>query len=215
MTLYFTQTDTGAATAQSQFCSGTAAYGSTVQNKTATQGGTAGTGTGNCTISAGSTANGAIFTTDAVGASVVWSSGVGNEITFRLNVTTSNADVSITEVVACRFNSSDVHQERYGQWTGSVSCSTTGVKSISLTTEAQNGGEADTDYLVFIVTLTSTAGHGNSAIAISPSEDIDALGLSQVFTEWQRTIKGILDANHVKINGVATANIAAVKGITR
>ena len=173
MALIFTQTDTTATFSISTRCRATSDPKTPIpmDYKDATDGGTAGSTELTPTIDKTSTEKAFELITGAINATS-WPGGSGNEITFRLDVTSLNADINITGIYACRLNSAGTSQGTYGSWTGVRTLSTAQVETFTLATTAQ-GTTANTDRILFIIEATATSAHGDEIIGLTPSQDID------------------------------------------
>lgn len=105
-----------------------------------------------------------IPTAGATGDSGTW--------TVRVNVTTANMNLTITEVYICRHNSSGVFQEAIGSATGlSISLGTTGVKSQNVTGSAVTLAAGD---LAVISISVSNGAMSTQTAAITRDQNIDS-----------------------------------------
>jgi hypothetical protein len=138
----YTQTDsTSGVCLGSSFCSLVAADGS--GGMIAADGGTPGTGTTSVqkTSSQDETAGDSHSYTIIPAAGTSWDGGTW---TVRVNVTTANMNLSITAIYICRVDSGCANQATIGSATGlSISLSSTGVKSQTVTGSAQTPGVGD------------------------------------------------------------------------
>lgn len=168
MALILTQTDTVAPCGTILACTSPAdGLAVTPQARKAEDGGSAGSGELSVTINKGDIQAGVMFESPAVG-QTTWQSGT---YTVRINITTSVADLLLTEVHVCRVNSSCVNQATVGSTTGlSISIGSTGVKTVEVTGAQQSASGTDRIYIVLIFQQTS---HANGVFGFTPDQDID------------------------------------------
>ncbi len=161
MTVEYRQTDTAATHGSAAYCSGLSAAQTEV-NKAASVGGAAGTATLTAQTNSEGTRYAVIWETDAVGDVGAWPASTA---TVRLNITTGNSNVSVTEVYLCRVNSSGTSQGTWGSSTGLTTSCTSGVKSWSVTTSEMTAGQgvSSTDRLVVVIGIARTGGHGGQS----------------------------------------------------
>lgn len=156
MPINFTQTDTDNNIGNT-FCSGRSVSSSL--GKLATDGGTAGTGTGAIQVDASLTTVVSFNFKCTVNSGVSWNAGTW---TWRLNITTANMNLTLGEVYLCRVNSSDVNQATIGSATGlGISLSSTGVKSGTISGSSQSPSAGD--YVSVVLVFTNTAMTGQQA----------------------------------------------------
>lgn len=103
------------------------------------------------------------------GAGITGSSGTW---TVRINITTANMNLTITEIYICRAISDGTNQETIGSVAGlSISLGTTGVKSQDVTGGAVTIGS--TDYVLIVIVGSNSAMTGQS-FAYTPTENINS-----------------------------------------
>ena len=150
-------------------CGGRAAEIDTNVQREAVVGGTPGTvaKTINVSASAVNTADWAVRWAPAAGVS--WDAGTW---TVRMNVTTANMNIDLTEIHICRHNSACVTQESIGSATGlTIDCGTTGVKSQTVTGSAVTPVAGDVVIVVFVFT---NAAMTIQSIGVTPDQNIDS-----------------------------------------
>ena len=175
MAMTFTQTDNtgsfGCSAAELLGCSGLAASGdlTTADARACVNGGTA--GTGNNIINLFSSETNVVekaFICD-VGSGVSWDSGTW---TIRLNITASNMNITWTHVYVCRIDSNCVNQATIGSNTAvGISLGTTGVKSTTVSGNAQTPSAGDK--VLIVLAFTNGAMSVQAATSV-PDQNIDS-----------------------------------------
>lgn len=179
MAITFTQTDTNSSVCNSSTelaaCSGRT--GGVNSAKVASVGGTAGT------VAVSETAVGSASNVVECGFALTIPAGTTGDSgtwTTRLNITTANMNLTITEIHVCRANSSCTNQESIGSATGlSISLGSTGVKSQNVT-----GGAVTlaADDLVTVVYVISNGAMTDQTFQYTPNQNIDSPFTTAVFT---------------------------------
>jgi hypothetical protein len=140
MTISFTQTDTAAVCGAAAYCSGNS-LNTNRSLRQATIGGTPGTTAVSQSIDSGAINLIAVFFECIVGAGVSWDAGTW---TINLNVTTgTSGTMDWTGLDICRLNSSCVSQASIATASPSVSVTTTGVKTVTVSGSAQSPSAGD------------------------------------------------------------------------
>lgn len=180
MAMIFTQTDTGGITSSNAFCSSASSgIRSGGPSRLCTVGGTAGSApvafglggeeTNSIFGGAGAAHAGVLELTVPAGAS--WDAG---DWTVRLNVTTTNMNMTITSCAVCRLNSSDVNQATIGETTGlSISLGSSGVKTITVAGSAQTPSVGDKVVILFGGDNSSMSAQAGAGV-ITPDQNIDS-----------------------------------------
>lgn len=171
MALSFTQTDTANATCDSTERSSCVGAGTTAINigKAASVGGTPGTGSaGSGTVPGSSTARDFHFFC-TVGAGVTWGAGTW---TVRLNVSSSNMNLTWTECYICKVASDCTGSTSIGSNTSvGISLGTTGVKTttVSGSSVTPNAGDA-----VLVGFVWSNGAMTDQVASFTPDQNIDS-----------------------------------------
>lgn len=152
------------------FCSGRSVTGGTAVSRDAEDGATAGSSEATITLSGGeTTVVGMQLVSDALGVTL-WE---GGNYTVRVNVTTSDMNITLEEVHLCRVNSSCTNQEDLGGSTGlAIDCGTTGVKTITVEGALTSTASA-TDHLAVVLVFTNSFSMSSKSIGITPNQIID------------------------------------------
>lgn len=182
MPINYTQTDTnytfpGAAT----LCSGDTftTGGASEPAKIATNGGTAGSVGTNITLVSSASLDTACIIKCTIDSGTTWAAGTW---TWRLNITTSNMNLTLEEVYICRYNSAStpVNQATIGSVTGlAISLGTTGVKSGNITGSAQTPSAGD---IVIVSFRFSNGAMSNQTAQATFDQNIDSPFTAQVGT---------------------------------
>lgn len=106
------------------------------------------------------------FTTEQIW-ETAWPTG---NITFRLDVTTPNADIDVVAVYACKVTNGGTSPTTYGSWTGTRTLSTQQVEEFTISCSSLTATSGDR--IRFVVVFDHT-GHADSSVGITPSQDID------------------------------------------
>ena len=169
MALVLTQTDTAADCGAVAGCSGATVAGSAV-GREATSGGTAGSTEQTITITKNSTEAGFMFqSADNEPNKTSWEAG---DWVVRLNVTTSQMNITWEDTYVCRFDNACGSLATVGSLTGqAISCGSTGVKSMTVSGASQTANATDEIYIVLVFKNANT--HGNKSIGITPDQNID------------------------------------------
>lgn len=168
MAVVYTQTQTNTlCSANNNYCAAGTATTTDSTQKECTEGGTAGSTEVGRLILGTLTRNNAIF--GIVPGTVTGDSGTW---TVRLNVTTANMNLSISEIYICRVNSSCVNQETIGSATGlSISLGSTGVKTQTVTGSAVTLGAGDIVTVVFKIVNGAMT---DQSFNFTPDQNIDS-----------------------------------------
>ena len=157
-------------------CSGRSAAAGTTGAREMTDGGTAGTSE----VIVGIQNFGTLLyvyndISDAINETTWDAPSGGDPYTWRLNITTAVAAVTLEEVYFCRLNSSEVSQETLASATGiGQTISSTGVISGNITTGSAATSPSATDKLAVIYVFTNTNEHGGDEVfGITPNQLID------------------------------------------
>lgn len=181
MPLNYAQTDTGTGLSNNNnpWCAsgsgvgGPLTGGNVPVDTLATVGGTSGSTQQTRTVAAGT---GTVGSTRcvyfvcklSVNSGVVWNSGTW---TWRINITTANMNLTITDVFICRVNSSNVSQATIGSTSGlSTSIGSTGVISGTISGSSQTPGVGD--YVVLIIAFTNSS-MSTQNFGVTPNQNID------------------------------------------
>ncbi len=169
MALILTQTDTAADCGAVAGCSGATVAGSAV-GREATSGGTAGSTEQTVTVTKNSTEAGFMFqSADNEPNKTSWEAG---DWVVRLNVTTSQMDITWEDTYICRFDNACGSLATVGSLVSqAISCGSTGVKSMTISGASQTANATDEIYIVLVFKNAST--HGNKSIGITPDQNID------------------------------------------
>lgn len=151
-------------------CSSGFADNSTTSSKQATSGGTAGVTAVSLTLDAQNANLDTIQFESAAGEpnSTAWESGTW---TVRIEITTSNKNITGWDVAICRRNSAGVPQERLGNGIGVGGFASTGVKTAIFTGNAAVGELATDQIGITIAPLNSTT--MTQTFGYKPSQNID------------------------------------------
>lgn len=169
MAVNYTQTDTAASCTPAAFCSGRALEGSEL-GRLCQAGGTAGSSEASIINIANNTTNEILFTYDIeIANGTTWGAGTAN---IRINFTTGDTDVTLTEVYVCRVNSGCTSQETLGSNTGlSVDTSTAGNHTENVTLSAASS-PSDGDKVEVVLVFSNASAHGGEeTIGITPDQD--------------------------------------------
>lgn len=150
MAINYAQTNTDSGLNAVSFCAGSSDGGSTfiVCN------GTLGSGTRSVSVTASATLAHTLFQCVIVNPGTSWDAGTW---TTRLNVTTANMNLTLTEIHICRMDSSHNNVSTIGSVTGlSISLGSTGVITQNVTGVAV-GSPAVDDYVLVIYTFANGA----------------------------------------------------------
>ena len=173
MAMTFAQTGSGSAacsgTVEKAGCSGRTSSITSAVDLECLVGGTAGT----VPITAGITSGGTnlcfVFFACVVPAGTSGDSGTW---TTRLNVTTANMNLTVTEIYVCRASSDCTNQETIGSATGlSISLGSTGVKTQTVSGSAVTLSAGD---LVTVVYVGTNGAMTDQTIQFTPDQNIDS-----------------------------------------
>lgn len=188
MAIDYQETDgDGGAPSGSAYCAGVAAAWTTSHDRAAVVGGSAGSvAVGHQNVNSGLSAvvHPRII---APASGVTWEAGTW---TINHNVTTANANLTITGCYICRLNSSFASQATIGSRTDlSISLGTTGVKQFTVTGASQSPSEGD---LVAVLIQVSSAAM-NSSHSYTPNQII-----SSPFTETLADNRGVISFSEME-----------------
>jgi hypothetical protein len=165
--LGFIQTDTTFTNGNSAGCSGRSSSSVTKQ-LTGVIIGSAGTISQTVTLTSAQTNVWGLQTKLDIPSGTSWNAGTW---TWRLNVTTANMNLTLTEVYICRINSSNVSQATIGSATGlGLGLGTTGVQSGTISGSAQTPSSGDYVNIVFVFT---NAAMNTQSISVTHNQVID------------------------------------------
>jgi len=92
--------------------------------------------------------------------------------TIPINVTTSDSELRLTDASVCRVNSSCVSQESLGRnSTMDISCSTTGVKNVTVSVTAPSSFDS-TDKIIVAIGCSKTTSFETHTIQITPNQTL-------------------------------------------
>lgn len=169
MAITYGETDNAVSGADSIFCSGTTVPPGGIFIGTAEVGGSPGTLANTVDVGSSATNQWAGRTQIAPAANVSWDSGTW---TVRMEVTTSNMNLTWAAVYICRTNSSHVNQATIGSATSlGISLGTTGVKSTTVSGASQSPGAGD---LVEILWVFSNGAMSTQSFGMKHSQNIDS-----------------------------------------
>jgi len=168
MTVSFTQTDNASVCGTAAYCSGNSLDTTTLSLRQATIGGTPGTTAVPQSVTGGATNVIDVFFECIVGAGVSWDAGTW---TINLNVTTgTSGTMNWTGLDICRLNSSCVSQASIATASPSVSVTTTGVKTVTVSGFAQSPSAGDK----VMVLLSFTQTGPTRSFSYTPNVTIDS-----------------------------------------
>ncbi len=167
-TLYsMVQTDAASACGTVQGCSASSLT-TTPRGRECSRGASAGSVAASVTVPVG-TRSAVMFESKAGEiCRTTWASG---NWTIRLNVTTSNANLSVVGVSICRFTSGCSNSGSVASSSLSTSLSTTGVKSWTVTQSSDSVGNED-DRVYVVLNVRNTSGSSQS-FSFTPNQTID------------------------------------------
>lgn len=160
MAINYTQTD-----------SATGTCGTDSSRKIATDGGTAGSVEGTTAAVAASSTLQMLLVTCTIADGTLWNSGT---VTTRLDVTTSDMDLTITQIDVLRRTSACASAETLGSATSlSISLGSTGVKSQDVTIAAASS-PANGDKLLIVWRVTNANSMFSRTFGWTPDQNIDS-----------------------------------------
>ncbi len=178
-TVILVQTDTAPTCTAAELCSGLSDAQGPIE-QFATLGGSAGSaedGSGNFPNASALVRRTLYF--DCPG-DTGWTTGAGTWVV-RVNVSSGNAVIRLMEIHICRVNSSCANQETIGSLTG-LNQATNVAQPMSNNVSGSAVTLAAGDRIMVIVGFDNTADHGNQAIGVTPSVNID--------TPWDDGVAG-------------------------
>lgn len=165
MPINYTQSDTSWSPSDGGCSGGT--VGQAIP-RTCNDGGIAGSTPVSATVTASATEVN-IFFKCIIAASTAWNSGTW---TWRVNITTSNMNLTLDSIYICRLNSSGVNQETIGSSTGlGVSLGSTGVKSGTISGIETTPVVGD---FIAIFGIVVNGAMTNQAFSATPDQNIDS-----------------------------------------